>query len=199
MASIALTGGIASGKSTVAELFRELGAVIIDSDVLAREVVEPGTVGLAQIRSRFGDEVLAADGSLNRAFLGEIVFSDDAARADLNAIVHPLVREAALCQEADVPAGQVVLQVIPLLLEANLVDGFSHVIVVDLPEAEQIRRLMARNGLGREQAEARLAAQATRQQRLAVATWVIENSGTLEETARQVRALWPRLVELAHS
>ncbi|QXT62002.1 dephospho-CoA kinase [Tessaracoccus palaemonis] len=190
MPCIALTGGIASGKSTVAELFRELGAVIIDSDVLAREVVEPGTEGLALVAERFGPMVLRPDGALDRARLGELIFADEDARADLNAIIHPRVRVASQEREAGAPVGSVVLHVIPLLLESGLVGGFRHVVVVDLPEDEQLTRLMERNGLTLEQAYARLRAQAARDERLAVASWVIDNSGSLEETASQVIGLW---------
>lgn len=190
MSRIALTGGIASGKSTVAELFRALGAVIIDSDVLAREVVEPGSDGLALIVERFGTEVLLPDGALNRQRLGEIIFDDAQARAHLNSIVHPRVREAAQRSEQAAPADAVVLHVIPLLVEAGLADGFGQVIVVDLPVEEQLKRLMARNYLSVEQAFARLEAQASREERLAVATWVIDNAGVVAETAAQVRRLW---------
>lgn len=148
--SIALTGGIGSGKSTVADLLAANGAVIIDSDVLAREVVEPGTDGLAAVVERFGDGVLTEDGSLDRPALGRLVFADDGARADLNAIVHPRVRArarelraAALASDPDA----VVIDVIPLLVETGLADRFDVVIVVDVPVAAQVERVMARNGL----------------------------------------------------
>ncbi len=190
MPRIALTGGIASGKSTVAELFRELGAVIIDSDVLAREVVEPGTEGLALVAERFGPMVLRPDGALDRGRLGDLIFADEDARADLNAIIHTRVRVASEERETAAPDGSVVLHVIPLLVEAGLAAGFRHVVVVDLPEDDQLERLIERNGLTREQALARLAAQASRDERLAVASWVIDNSGSLEETAGQVVDLW---------
>lgn len=186
---VALTGGIASGKSTVADMFAELGAVIVDSDVIAREVVEPGTEGLARIVERFGEGILTDDGSLDRAELGSIVFRDDAARADLNAIVHPLVRRRAEQLEADAPEGALVVQVIPLLLEAGLADGFDEIIVVDIPEAEQLRRLMARNGYDEDEARDRIRSQASREDRLAVATHVIDNAAGLAETRRQVEAL----------
>lgn len=191
MARIALTGGIASGKSAVADMLRERGATIIDSDVLAREVVEPGSVGLARVVERFGPEILAADGSLDRAALGRIVFADEAARADLNAITHPLVRERALQLEEG--ASGLVVQVIPLLVEAGLVGGFDTVVVVDVPVETQLERLMARNGFSEEEARSRVDAQASRDERLAVAHHVIDNAGGLDETLGQVEELLPKL------
>ncbi len=193
---VALTGGIASGKSTVADLLAERGAVIIDSDVLAREVVEPGTAGLALIEERFGRDVLRLDGSLDRARLGAIVFADADARADLNAIVHPRVRRLAterrLIASASDPDA-VVIDVIPLLVETGQADRFDTVIVVDAPEVAQLERLMARNGLSETDAAARLAAQATRAQRLAAATHVVDNTGGLTELAASVDDLWGQL------
>lgn len=191
MARIALTGGIASGKSAVADMLRERGATIIDSDVLAREVVEPGSVGLARVVERFGPEILAADGSLDRAALGRIVFADEAARADLNAITHPLVRERALQLEEG--ASGLVVQVIPLLVEAGLVGGFDTVVVVDVPVETQLERLMARNGFSEEEARSRVDAQASRDERLAVAHHIIDNAGGLDETLGQVEELLPKL------
>lgn len=193
MPRIALTGGIASGKSTVARMLEARGVVIVDSDVLAREVVEPGTEGLAAIVDRFGDAVLQPDGSLDRARLGSLVFADAQARADLNAIVHPLVRRRAEQLEASAPAGALVVQVIPLLVEAGLVEGFDHVVVVDVAEAEQLRRLMSRNGFSYDEAMARIRAQASREERLRVADTVIDSSGSLSETETQVQALFDRL------
>lgn len=194
MTRIALTGGIASGKSFVADELAARGAVIVDSDVLAREVVEPGTVGLERIRERFGDEILKKDGSLNRPKLGELIFADDAARADLNAIVHPLVREAAEALTAQAAPGSVVIQVIPLLVETGLDKRFDKVIVVDIPQAIQESRLMRRGGFDRDAARQRIRAQAAPEQRLAVADWVIDNGGTKAQTRAQVDALWSDLV-----
>lgn len=196
---IALTGGIASGKSTVADMFAELGAVIIDSDVLAREVVEPGTPGLAEIVERFGPDILTGDGELNRPALGEIIFTDDEARKDLNAITHPRVRQRAVELEESAPEGALIIQVIPLLIEANLVDGFDEVIVVDLPEELQLQRLMERNGFSRDEALSRIQAQASRAERLAVATHVIDNSQPLELTRAQVRLLHQQLLPVVES
>lgn len=196
---IALTGGIASGKSTVADMFAELGAVIIDSDVLAREVVEPGTPGLAEIVERFGPDILTGDGELNRPALGEIIFKDDEARKDLNAITHPRVRQRAVELEESAPEDALIIQVIPLLIEANLVDGFDEVIVVDLPEELQLQRLMERNGFSRDEAHSRIRAQASRAERLAVATHVIDNSQPLELTRAQVRLLHQQLLSVVES
>jgi dephospho-CoA kinase len=186
---VVLTGGIASGKSFVADELAKRGAVIIDSDLLAREVVEPGTPGLAAVVARFGEEVLGPDRALDRPRLGEVIFADAEARADLNAIVHPLVRARAEEREEEVADG-VVVHVIPLLVEAGLVDGFDHVIVVDLPVEDQILRLMARNGITRQQAEARVRAQARRDERLAVADRVVDNSGDPASTVSQVDEIW---------
>ncbi len=192
-AKTALTGGIASGKSVVAGLFADLGARIVDSDVLAREVVAPGTAGLAAIRARFGPQVIGADGSLDRAALAAIIYADEQARQDLNAIVHPavLARRAELSDSA--PAGSVVIAVIPLLVETGLVREFDRIIVVDLPEELQLARLMARNGLTERQARDRVRAQASRAERLAVADWVIDNSGSPDRLGRQVMAVWAAL------
>lgn len=186
---VALTGGIASGKSFVADELTERGAVIVDADLLAREVVEPGTPGLAAVVARFGEDILGPGGALDRPKLAEVIFADAAARADLNAIVHPLVRARAEEIEEGVADG-VVVHVIPLLVEAGLVDGFDRVIVVDLPVEDQIRRLMARNGVTREQAEARVRAQATREERLAVADRIVNNAGDPAATVAQVDEIW---------
>lgn len=193
MTRIALTGGIASGKSTVADMFAVLGAVIVDSDVLAREVVEPGTPGLEAVVERFGEGVLTDDGQLDRAALGAIVFGDDEARRDLGAITHPLVaarREELL---AEVPAGVVAISVIPLLVEGGLERGFDEVIVVDVPVETQHARLMARNGYSDDEAWARIHSQATREERLAAATHVIDNSGSQEEARAQVGVVYAKL------
>lgn len=191
--TIALTGGIASGKTAVSDLLAERGAVIIDSDVLAREVVEPGTPALAAIAERFGPGVLRADGSLDRPGLGAVVFADAAARADLNAIVHPAVRLRARELADAAPPDAVVVQVIPLLVETGQAGAFDIVVVADAPPELQVARLMKRNGLTRADAEARLAAQATRAERLAAADVVLDNTGSHEHLRDQVDALWERL------
>lgn len=195
---VGLTGGIASGKSAVADRLAELGAVLIDADVLAREVVEPGTPGLDAIVARFGAGVLrpAADGGpsqLDRPALGAIVFADPDARRDLEAIVHPAVRARAVELSRAALPGSVVVQVIPLLVETGQADAFDVVVVVDLDPVTQLDRLMARNGLTREQALARINAQAGRAQRLAAADEVIDNNGTPAELRSATDALWRRL------
>lgn len=190
MVRIGLTGGIAAGKTTVARELERLGAVIVDADVLARQVVAPGSAGLAAVVARFGDDILAVDGSMNRAAVARIVFGDAAARADLNAIIHPLVRSLAAEAEAVAPDGSIVVHVIPLLVETGQQGRFDAVIVVDLPVPEQLARLMRRDGLTRDEAEQRVAAQASREERLRAATHVIDASRPLPEMLQQVRALW---------
>ena len=190
---IGLTGGIASGKSTVARKLEQLGAVTIDADVLARDVVALGTEGLKAVVARFGNSVLAADGSLDRSVLARVIFADPQARADLNAIIHPLVRERAAELEAAAPAGAVVVHVIPLLVETGQQDRFDAVVVVDTTVEEQLRRLTRRDGLTRTEAEQRVAAQASREERLGAATHVIDSSGPVQETMRQVGELWRSL------
>ncbi|MFC7624099.1 dephospho-CoA kinase [Microlunatus sp. GCM10028923] len=192
---IALTGGIASGKTAVSDLLRERGAVIIDSDLLAREVVAPGTPGLAAIVERFGPGVLDGD-QLDRAALGKIIFADPAARRDLEAITHPLVRQRAEELERAAPDDAVVIQVIPLLVEAGLADGFDLVIVVDADPAQQRERLRRRNGLDERQVEERLAAQASRADRLAAADLVVDNTGPAERLPGEVDRLWRRVHDI---
>jgi dephospho-CoA kinase len=191
---IGLTGGIASGKTTVGQILADCGAVIIDSDLLAREAVEPGTDGLAQIVRRFGDRVIS-DGRLDRAELGRIIFADARARRDLEAIIHPAVRRRAAELETAAGPDAVVVQMIPLLVETGQQDRFDAVIVVDVPEHLQRERLMARNRLSAEEADARIAAQATRDQRNAAATVVIDNSNPDREDLRQrVEAVYRELI-----
>ncbi len=188
-----MTGGIASGKSLVADELARLGAVIIDADLLAREVVEPGTDGLAALRERFGDGILQPDGSLDRTALANIIFADPEARSAVNAIIHPRVRAQARKLEDAAPAGAVVVHVIPLLVEAGLAEAFETVWVVDIPVETQLARLMTRNGLTEAQAQARIDAQASREDRLAVADAVIDNSGSPSATLATVRTLWEML------
>jgi len=190
---IGLTGGIASGKSVVADRLAELGAVVIDADILAREVVAPGTPGLAAIVQRFGEEVLAADGTLARPVLARLVFGDAAARADLEQIVHPAVRARAAERERAAPPGAVVVHAIPLLVETGQANAFDLCVVVDCEPATQLARLRERDGLSVEEAAARLAAQAGRAERLAVADVVLANDGTIVELRDQVDALWAQL------
>ncbi len=187
---IGLTGGIASGKTTVARELERLGAVIVDSDVLARQAVAPGSPGLAAVVKRFGHGVLAADGSMDRAAVGRIIFGDATARADLNAIIHPVVRALATQAEAAAPKGSVVIHVIPLLVETGQQGRFDVVVVVDLPPSEQLTRLMRRDGLSHVEAQQRIAAQASREDRLRAATHVIDASRPLPEMLHQVHELW---------
>jgi dephospho-CoA kinase len=196
MLRVGLTGGIGSGKSAVAERLAALGAVVLDGDKAARAVVEPGTPGLAQIAETFGPGVLRADGSLDRAKLASIVFSDEAARLQLNAITHPLVyAHIRRAENEAVAAGgpdTIVVHDIPLLAEGKRATEFDAVIVVDVPAELQVTRLAGR-GLPEDQARARMAAQATREQRLALADIVIDNSGTLDDLDRRVTEVWTDL------
>ena len=191
---VGLTGGVASGKSTVAALLRELGAVVVDSDVLAREVVEPGTPGLAAVVEAFGPEVLTADGALDRPALGAVVFGDEAARRRLEAILHPLIRARAAELEAAAPEGTVVVHDIPLLVETGQADRFDAVLVVDVPVETQVGRMVRDRGMSREDALARVAAQADREQRLAAATHVVDNTGTREDLRDRVTEVLEKLV-----
>jgi dephospho-CoA kinase len=194
---VGLTGGIGSGKSTVSRRLAELGAVVIDSDVLAREVVEPGTPGLAAIVAAFGPGVLAPDGTLDRSALSSIVFADEDALAVLNGIVHPLVRERA-AEQADAAADDaVVVQDVPLLVESGISDAFDMVLVVDAPEDERVARLVRERGMTEEDARARMAVQASREERLAAADIVLDNSGTTQALLDEVDHLWPGLERLA--
>ncbi len=187
---IGLTGGIASGKSAVAARLASRGAVIIDADLLAREVVEPGTAGLKAVVARFGADIVSADGSLDRAALGRRVFGDAQARADLEAIIHPAVRARAAELAAAAPNDSVVVQVIPLLVEVGLADGFDLVVVVDVDPAVQRQRLAARDGYGPAEIDARIGAQASRRARLAQADVVIGNNGSMEELNASVDRFW---------
>lgn len=191
---IGLTGGIGSGKSTVAARLAELGATVIDADAIAREVVAPGTPGLAAVLERFGPELAQADGSLDRAALGRLVFADPQALSDLNAIVHPLigVRTRELVERAGPEA--VLVHDVPLLAENNLAAGFDAVVVVTAPLEARLSRLEGR-GMDRDTARSRMAQQATDEQRRAIATVVLDNSGSRERLLEQVDAAWRRLTE----
>lgn len=189
---IGLTGGIASGKSVVASRLRELGAVLVDADALAREVVKPGTSGLAQVVEAFGQEMLGADGGLDRAKLGAVVFGDPDRLATLNGIIHPLVRERAAAMISAAPAGAVVVQDIPLLVETGQGSNFHLVLVVDAPDDVRVQRMVEHRNMTEEQALSRMAAQAGREARLAAADVVLDNSGTTQELRDSVDALWRR-------
>ena len=195
MLRVGLTGGIASGKSTVANELARRGAVIIDADELAREVVEPGTPGLAAVVRRFGEGVLR-DERLDRAAFARIVFADPQARRDLEKIIHPEVRRRAAEREGALPHTAVVVHVIPLLVETGRESDFDLCVVVDVDRQTQLARLMARGPMSREEAESRIAAQATREQRLAAADIVIPNVGTLTDLTKQVDDLWSDLISV---
>ena len=189
MLRIGLTGGIGSGKSTVAGLLAARGAVVIDADRIAREVVERGTPGLAAVVEAFGPEVLAPDGSLDRPALAAVVFADPEARRRLDAIVHPLVRRRSAELDASAPRDAVVVHDVPLLVETGRWHPYDLVLVVEADRGIRVARLVGR-GLSAEDARARIAAQATDEQRWAVADAVLDNSGTLEELAAQVDRFW---------
>lgn len=181
-----LTGGVASGKSAVSAMLADLGAVVIDADLLAREVVAAGTPGLAEVVAAFGDSVLTPEGELDRPAVGALVFGDPERRRQLEEIIHPRVRARAAEIEAEAPADALVVHDIPLLTETGQASQFDAVIVVDVPVETQIRRMVDLRGMTREDAEARVAAQASREERLAIATHVIDNTGTLDDLRQRV-------------
>jgi dephospho-CoA kinase len=191
---VGLTGGVAAGKSAVAAILSGLGAVVIDADLLAREVVAPGTPGLAAVVDRFGNSVLAADGSLDRGALAAVVFASEDQRRALEAIVHPLVRARAAELEAAAGVGTLVVHEIPLLVETGQAQDFAALIVVDVPVETQRERLISVRGLSPSEADQRLQAQATRDERLAEATYVIDNTGTREDLRRRVTEVFESLV-----
>ena len=196
--NVGLTGGLGSGKSTVAALLGEHGAVIVDADVVAREVVRAGTPGFAAVVARFGSGIVGPDGELDRSELARIVFADSAGLDDLNAIVHPLVGSRSAELAAAAPPGSVVVHDIPLLTENGLADRFDTVVVVEADREVRLARLAAR-GLPRAEAEARMAAQANDAQRRAIADEIVRNDGDLDSLARQIDRLWDRLSGSARS
>jgi dephospho-CoA kinase len=187
---VGLTGGIGAGKSEVARRLAELGAVVIDSDRLAREVVEPGTEGLAEVVAAFGPDVLGPDGALDRPALGRRVFGDEVARHRLEAIIHPRVRARSAELIAAAPPDAVVVNDIPLLVESGIGAGFDLVVVVTAGEPSRLRRLARDRGMSAEEARSRMATQATDEQRRAVADVVLDNDGSLEELRAAVDRLW---------
>jgi dephospho-CoA kinase len=196
---VGLTGGIGAGKSEVSRRLVAQGAVVIDADAVAREVVAPGTPGLAEVTAAFGPEVLSPDGSLDRPLLGEVVFADAAARGKLNAIIHPRVARRMAELEQAAGQGAIVVHDVPLITENGLAGSYDIVVVVDVPPRIQLERLTRHRAMTREQAKARIAAQASREQRLAVAGIVIDNSGSLAELDRQVGELWAELRRRANA
>lgn len=194
---VGLTGGIASGKSTVSAILAELGAVVIDADVLAREVVASGTPGLEAVVAEFGDDVLTAEGELDRPAMGALVFADPGARKRLEAIIHPLVHQRSAELEAEAAPDAVVVHDIPLLAEVGRAGSFDAVVVVDAPVEVQVARMERDRGWSREDAEARIAAQASRADRLAIATYVVDNTGTLDDLRRRVAEVYAELAARA--
>ncbi|GAA1180562.1 dephospho-CoA kinase [Ornithinimicrobium humiphilum] len=187
---VGLSGGIGSGKSTVSARLAEHGAVVVDADKIARQVVEPGTPGLAEIAQRFGPSVIAEDGSLDRQALGAVVFGDEAARRALEAITHPRILERTQQLVAAAPDDAVVVHDIPLLVELDRAADYALTVIVDVPEEERVRRLVELRGMDEQQARARIAVQATDAQRRAAADVLLPNAGTLDQLRTRVDALW---------
>jgi dephospho-CoA kinase len=196
---VGLTGGIGSGKSAVSELLAAHGAVVIDYDVLAREAVEPGSPGLQAIAERFGSEVIAPDGTLDRPTLAAIVFADPEALTALNGITHPAIWQLAAAREAEAGPDAIVVHDNPLLVEMGAAQHCDVVVVVDVPEDVQIARLVRSRGMPESDARARIATQASRQQRTGAADLVIDNTGSLDELALIVGGTWDELVSRADS
>ncbi|MGB5951869.1 MAG: dephospho-CoA kinase [Ornithinimicrobium sp.] len=199
MVRVGLSGGIGSGKSTVAGHLRDLGGVIIDSDVIAREVLAPGSPGLAQVVTRFGDHVLDAQGALDRPALGRIVFVHEPSRRDLEAITHPLIarRTAELFEKAG--AAEVVVHDVPLLVEKNMGSGYDVVVMVHVNTEERLRRLVEDRGMSEAEARSRIASQAGDDARRAAADIWLDNNGTPEELKRAVANLWSEHLKPDHS
>lgn len=195
MLMVGLTGGIGSGKSEVARRLAEHGAIIIDADALAREVVAPGTDGLAEVVAAFGPEVLTPEGAMDRAKVAKLVFGDDTKRRRLEAIIHPRVRERTTRMIAAAPPDAVVVNDVPLLVESKLANNFDLVIVVLASEEVRLARLVNGRGMAEEEARARFAAQATDEQRRAVADVEIVNEGTLDELKSTVDAVWEQFIQ----
>jgi dephospho-CoA kinase len=196
MQMIGLTGGIGSGKSTVAALLADKGAVVVDADLIARQVVEPGSPVLERLAERFGTDIVGADGQLDRARLAERAFVDDESRRDLDGITHPAIGEEFLRQIAAAPDGAVVVHDVPLLAESKNPAQYKGVIVVEAPRSVRLDRLESR-GIARDDAERRMAQQASDEERRAIATWVLDNSGDMEALRAQVEQVWPELVGFA--
>ena len=193
MLRVGLTGGIGAGKSEVSRRLAAQGAVLIDADAIARQVVSPGTDGLAAVAAEFGDGVLRPDGSLDRERLGEIVFADPARLARLNEIIHPLVGQRMAELEKEAGRDAIIVHDVPLIAENQLASAYDLVVVVDAAEHTQLDRLTRHRQMSQEQAEARMAAQVSRDQRLAIADLVVDNSSSLAELDRQVGDLWTEL------
>ncbi len=200
MKRIGLTGGIGSGKSTVAKMFEELGAVIIDADQISRDLMRPGSPVLAQVAETFGNQILTNDGHLIRPELAKIVFSDSQAREKLNNIVHPAVRRhsAQLAEEAQAAPdfSGIIIEDIPLLAETGQAHRFDAVVVVEVEPDIRLQRLVQQRGMAEDDARARMAAQASDEQRREIATWVVDNSRSLDDTRGQVEEIYSRLQDM---
>src|SRR5690625_2495571 len=193
MTQVGLTGGIGSGKSEVSRMLAEHGAIVIDSDVLAREVVARGTDGLAAVVEEFGDGVLTPDGDLDRPALGERVFADPAARQRLESIIHPRVRARAAQLATEAGPDAVIVHDIPLLVETGQEDAFDVLVVVDVPTEVQVARLAEQRGMSEEEARSRIASQADRRRRTGAADIVVDNTGSLDDLRARVDELWKQL------
>lgn len=200
MKRIGLTGGIGSGKSTVAQMLADRGAVIIDADAISRELMEPGSDVLNETVRSFGSAILTAEGRLDRAALASVIFENEAKRKELNSIVHPAVRSEAERQaataQADPGFSGVLIEDIPLLVETGQAQRFDGVVVVETALAERLRRLVDQRGMNRADALARIQAQASDQERREIATWLVDNSHSLEETRRQVETVYGQILEM---
>ncbi len=196
---IGLTGGIAAGKSTVAKRWVQLGAIEIDADQVAREVVEPGTVGLQRIREHFGEAVISTDGSLDRAALGKIVFGNQQQLASLNAIVHPLVKQRTAQLLAQMPTDAIVIYNVPLLVEASVDHDFDTVITVEAPEEEQVKRLVANRGMTESEAKARILTQAKPVERAARADRILSSNQDIHMLMRDADAMWREIEKHAEA
>lgn len=194
---VGLTGGIASGKSTVAQIWRELGAVEIDSDQLARDAVAPGTVGAKMVAETFGDQLFDASGNLDRAALAQIIFSDSSAKAQLESIVHPLI--SAMASQKIATSRGVVVYTIPLLVETNAQYPFDLVVTVSAEDETRVNRLINSRGLSREQAVSRLSSQATNQQREKIADIVIDSECSLDELKLRAKQVWQQVLEISRA
>jgi dephospho-CoA kinase len=194
MLMVGLTGGIGAGKSTVAEMLAARGAIVIDADKIAREVVEPGTPTLAKLVERFGPEILLPDGSLDRPALAAVAFVDDETRKELEAITHPAIGEEFLRRVAEAKPGDVVIHDVPLLVESKRGFDYGCVIVVEAPLETRLDRLESR-GVPRDDARRRIDLQASDEDRRKVATWVVDNAGELRDLEKQIAEIWPQLLE----
>lgn len=194
---VGLTGGIASGKSLAADFFAQLGVAVVDTDIVAREVVKRGAPAVEEIRQAFGDAVIAPDGSLDRSRMRDIVFNDDQKRRELESILHPRIRDEAFRQVAEAN-GPYVIVVVPLLFESPMKEAMDRIVVVDCSEETQLRRLMARDSESREQACRIMATQASRSERLSIADDVLQNEGDMESVRQAVQQLHTHYLELAH-